>query len=184
MFGVPLHSLRSVKNTAPPFIPLVSRALISNCTTPELFRRAGNNATIQNLGVVLNLADPVIPPEATVHDLASFLKLWLRSLPDPLLTPFIVNSFYVTGHPNSAAEILIRLDPTTRLTTAHVFAILRAILNESEVNEMTMGTLAICFLSSLLQNGKGLVPGFKFREFYEWAVEYLNDAGDDFNLPS
>jgi hypothetical protein len=163
-------------------VPLVARALIAHSTTPELFRRAGNNVIVQSLGVILNFPDPAIPPEATVHDVAAFLKLWLRSLPDPLLTPFIINSFYVTGEPNCAVEIIARLDPTTRLTTAYVFAIMRAILNESDANQITMGTLAICFLSSLLQNGKGLVPGFKFREFFEQAVEFLNEAGDDFNL--
>jgi hypothetical protein len=182
LFGVALHSLRIIKSGVPTFVPPVCKSLIAHSTTVGVFRLCGNHLTVQKLGVLLNVANPILPSDATVHDLASFLKLWLRSLPDPLLTPIIVNTFYVPGDPNSTHEILRHLDSTTRMTVAHIFSALAAIVKEANVNQMNMGNLAICFLTSLLQNGKGVDAGFKFQDFFEQSLGLLNEAQDDFIL--
>jgi hypothetical protein len=135
---------------------------------------------VQEFGVILNFPRVSIPPSGGIHDIAAFLKLWVRSLPVPLLTPAVANSYFVPGNPESVLQILRNLPQLNRKCLALIFSAIRIVLSHSAVNQMSPANLTICFTMSLLQNNKDLKMTFKFSEFLAKSFDVLNATGDDF----
>jgi hypothetical protein len=182
VFGQPLESLSLNKNGIPGFLPRACQICQEFATTVGIFRLCGDHSFVQELGVILNFPSASIPPSGGVHDVTGFLKLWLRSLPEPLLTPSIANQYFEPGNPESALEILRHLAPLNRQCLAVLFSTLNTVLQHSAVNQMSLANMAICFTTSLLQNNKDLSSSFKFSEFFSKAREIVNSQGDDFIL--
>jgi hypothetical protein len=182
LIGLPLQSLPLGTNGVPSFVPPICSQIISEAATVGIFRLCGNHLNVQELGVVLNFPNAAVPPGHSVHDVSGFLKLWLRSLPVPLLDPVVVSTHYVADQPQTVRQALKHLEPVPRKTAAYIFRAIQAVIDQSAVNQMSFANLAVCFLSSLLQNGKGLGAGFRFQEFFQESVALLNESGDDFNL--
>jgi hypothetical protein len=180
--GAALESLYLNEDGVPSFIPVVCRYIVQNRETVGVFRLCGNHALVQELGIFLNFPRVSLPPSGGVHDAASFLKLWLRSLPSPLMTPTVINQYFEQGSPNSASQVLKGLPALNRKCLAHIFWLIKQVVEKAAVNQMSFANMAICFTTSLLQNNRGLGPGFRFGEFFEKAVELLKPEGDDFAI--
>jgi hypothetical protein len=164
----------------PSFVPVVCRYIAQNRDTVGVFRLCGNHALVQELGIFLNFPRASLPPSGGVHDAASFLKLWLRSLPVPLITPAVVNQYFEQGNPNSVSEVIKGLTAVSRKCVAYIMWLMKQVVERANVNQMSFANMGICFTTSLLQNNRGLFPGFRFGEFFEKAVELLKPEGDDF----
>jgi hypothetical protein len=183
LIGLPLESLHLNLEGVPAFLPVVCAYIRQFRSTVGLFRLSGNHVTVQELTVVLNFPQVSILPSATIHDVTSFLKFWIRALPVPIITPAAVNAHFVAGNPDTVADVLMALADVNRKAIAVLFATLKSVLDEAAVNQMNWNNLAICFNTSLLQSGKDLTPGFKLTEFFHKAIELLNDEQTDFRLP-
>jgi hypothetical protein len=180
LFGEPLESLSMNKDGVPSFLPVVCDHIKQNPRTVGLFRLCGDHLLVQEFGVLLNFPRVSIPPAGGINDIASFLKLWVRSLPVPLLTPSVVNHHFVPGNPDSVLDVLRHLAPVNRKCLALIFSMIRVVLDNAAVNQMSPANMTICFTMSLLQNNKDLLTSFKFSELLAKSFEVLNAAGDDF----
>ena len=138
---------------------------------------------VQKLGIVFNMPECAVPPSATVHDVSSFLKQWLRQLPEPLIPPNLINDNYDPSNPNSVIPVLRQMPVTNRKCLASIFAVIYLVLQQKDTNQMGPSNIVTCFVRSLLQESKGLRKFLPFTAFFDKCVEYLNDLGDDFNLP-
>jgi hypothetical protein len=183
LIGQPLESLHLNAEGVPAFLPVVCSHIRQFRKTVGIFRLSGNHLTIQELTTVLNFPQVSIHPSATVHDVTSFLKLWLRSLPVPLIAPAVINANFVADNPETVAVVLGALSDVNRKTIALLFAMLQSVLDDAAVNQMNWNNLMVCFNTSLLQSGKDLTAGFKLSEFFQKAIDLLNDDQTDFTLP-
>lgn len=170
--------------TVPSFIPVVRDFINKRSANEGIFRKCGNFNLIQELGVVFAAPSCAVPPSSTVFEVAGFLKQWLNSLPEPLITPSVVSAYLLpnTTDPKSAVETLKHLNPLNRRTVAYIFSIMKAILNDSDKNKMHFGNVQSCFITSLTQNQKGRYTPYPFPLLYRVGTQLLNDAETDFIL--
>jgi hypothetical protein len=99
--------------------------------------------------------------------MASFLKQWLRDLPDPLISPDILNEVYDTAIDDSTVDVLSSLPGANRKCLAIICDAVITVLRNEAVNQMGHANLNTCFAGSLCQNQKGLhkaMPVLKFLE--------------------
>ncbi|KAH0786610.1 RhoGAP domain containing protein [Histomonas meleagridis] len=183
IFGMDIHLIPVNDNGCPIFLPIVIDEIIKNAEVQGLFRICGNHRIVQELGhAALNPVNFVPPAECRIHEYTSFLKQWLRSLPEPILTNDVVNNYYNKEDPKSVSEMLLYLDPLNRRCVALIFKALRAILSKSSINMMTFQNLDICFNLSFLQTDSKFQykDDFEFEPFYTVLVQKLNKEGNDF----
>lgn len=182
IIGDDIHVLPVDDSGLPLFLPTVLSRICAGCSEVGIFRTCGNRRTIDELARAgLNPLKFVVPDSAFVPDLTSFLKDWLRSLPEPILTPRAVND-HLSDSAESVWEVLRWLDPLNRKCIARIFAMLRTVLAHQEENKMNIENLAICFAVSFTQMNEGLSRELDFQFFFESAVQKLNAAGTDFDV--
>ena len=182
--NTPLEELKLNSDMVPSFLPSVCK-LISDCSTREgIFRRSGCHLLLKNLNVLFFHPDACLPPSATVDDAAVFLKQWLLALPEPVVSPELVNTFLKRDEPDSVRIVLQNMSVTSRRTLALIFSTVRDVLAQSAVNKMTWGNVAFCFFGAVTHGSKGVTAFERFpcHYFYMNAVTLLNDDGTDFNL--
>ena len=182
IIGDDIHILPVDDKGIPIFLPIIVGKICDECTTVGIFRTCGNRKTLDKLGnAALNKIKFVIPEGTYLPDLTSFLKEWLRSLPEPILTPSIVNE-YLNEKPESVYEVLRWLDPLNRKCIAYIFHMIKVILDHQEENKMNFENLLICFAVSFTQSNEGLKDEFEFQFFYENAIKKINNNGYDFDI--
>ncbi|KAH0786952.1 RhoGAP domain containing protein [Histomonas meleagridis] len=183
IFGMDIHLLPVNDNGCPIFLPIVIDEIIKNANVQGLFRICGSHRVVQEIGhAALDPVKFVPPPDCHIHEYTSFLKQWLRSLPEPILTTEVVNTYYRKDDPKSVSETLMLLDPLNRRCIALIFKALKAILSKSSVNMMTFQNLDICFNLSFLQTDSPYQykDDFDFEFFYSTLIKKLNKDGTDF----
>lgn len=170
--------------TVPSFIPVVRDFINKRSSSEGIFRKCGNFNLIQELGVVFAAPSCAVPPSSTVFEVAGFLKQWLNSLPEPLITPSIVSAYLkpTSNDPKQAVEILKHLNPLNRRTTAYIFSIMKAIINDSDKNKMHFANVQSCFITSLTQSQKGRYTPYSFSLLFRVGSQLLNDTETDFIL--
>jgi hypothetical protein len=182
LLGIPIGDLHLNNDGVPTFLPVVCDFIVQERRSVGIFRLCGDHSFVQKLSVCLNSPSATIPSTASVHDIASFLKLWLRSLPQPLLTPTVVNKYFVPGDPTSVDSVLRNLNPINRKSLALVFSTMQIVMDMSQINQMTFLNMVVCVNRSLFQNNKNLTPDFKFTQFFARCIELMNADGTDFIL--
>ncbi|OHT12807.1 RhoGAP domain containing protein [Tritrichomonas foetus] len=182
IFGLPIEVLPTNEYGVPFFLPVVINRLLEHVQEVGLFRRCGNHLTIERMGTEALDVTFTIREGVTTHDVASFLKQWLRELPDPIVTPKIVNEYYVSETLESARAVLSHLLPVNRKSFAMICAILQLVADQSEVNLMTLSNLFVCILPSITQSNKDVTVKFKFGTFFKFCIELMNPDGNDFVL--
>jgi Rho GTPase-activating protein RGD1 len=197
VFGQPLDN---ASHTVPAVVVDCLLLLEHNgLKTEGIFRISGDDAAIMDLrrsydeGLDnFSWRSDLSLKEADVHNAASLLKLYFRTLPDPLIPrkcyrplceslklpkdEFIVKAKAVI-HPPDVSPLNVRI-------IAHLFRLLYLLTENSQYNKMTKENIAIVFAPSLLlpegaqelglyelQNGIGIV-----RLLVENAVEIFEDA--------
>ena len=92
---------------------------------------------------------------ASVHELAALLKKWLRDLPQPLLTPELVALFYRTHElpahlrPRALNLLVLLLPPENRATLKVLVDILNRVVENQDVNKMSLHNVAMIAAPSL-----------------------------------
>jgi hypothetical protein len=117
-----------------------------------------------------------------VHDLTGFLKQWLRDLPDPLVSPDILNEMYEAGDNARVVDVLANIPPINRKCLAVISDLVMTIIGKESKNQMGVGNMTTCFAGSLCQNQKGLVKSVAILPFLEECHRRLNAFKMDFIL--
>jgi hypothetical protein len=147
-----------------------------------VFRQCGQHNLLTNLGVIFLHPVTSMPPCANVYDAASSLKKWLRALPVPLISPWIVNTHLNTANPDSVRVCLSELSVPARCTFAQICLVVDAVVAKTEENQMTFANLSFCFFDNITHNSKDLRAPFPFIYFYQNAMLLLNENQTDFDL--
>ena len=182
VFGLPIEVLPQNEDGVPFFLPVAVNMLLDHTKEVGLFRKCGNFLTIEKLGTLAIDVNFHIGYGVTVHDVASFLKQWLRELPEPILTPDVVNEYYLEETKEATAQVLRHLRPVNRKSFAMISALLQLVADQSAVNLMTLSNLFVCILPSITQSNKGIKVKFIFGTFFKYCIELMNADGNDFVL--
>lgn len=182
VFKKPLEDLIMNSNEIPEFLEILSKEILSQVASEGIFRKCGDQSLVNLMGEQAMKPNFTIPPQSNINDLTSFLKQWLRELPQPILTPSVVKQFYQNSELRSTKLILRNLNPINRKSLALLFNIMKEVINNSEVNLMNRSNLFICFTPSILQESQIIDYGteFSFENFLDNAISLLNENGNDF----
>ena len=112
--------------------------------------------------VRLDVGEPVDMHAATPHSIAGLLKMWLRELPEPLLTFEMYAAIIATVRTlqqqqqhdavlDALTALMQQLPAAHRRTLDALLAFLHRVSECSEVNLMTASNLAICFSPNILR---------------------------------
>lgn len=182
VFKIPIEVLPVNKDGVPFFMPVIINKLLENTKVVGIFRMCGSKRVIDQLGIEAIDVNFKIKENVGVHDLASFLKQWVRELPTPIITPSVINEYYKDDSVNSTKEVLRHLAPVNRKCIALIFSLLILISDQSDTNLMTLQNIYTCILPSILQYNQGIDVRFAFGTFFEQCIDLLNRDGNDFLL--
>lgn len=180
IIGVPLDYFPKNASGIPVFLASVADKLVSECSTEGILRVSGNQETVEKLGKALRQHPEQVPGYASVHDVASLLKLWLRRLPEPLIPPGVVNGQQGKECGDWMRGVLEELPELNRRVLATVLWVLRSIERESSMNRMNLQNISVCFSMSLSQSGRELKRAFPFQQMVTSGWELLGADGTDF----
>ena len=168
VFGVALCSLSTDYDAADTVPPILQRCLDllsapDVLALPGLFRISGDSREIGDMKVRLDVGEQVDLHVASPHSVAGLLKMWLRDLPEPLLTfelyaPIIAavraaqqQQQQTGGVLDSLRALLAQLPAAHRATLDALLDFLHRVSAASGVNLMTANNLAICFSPNILR---------------------------------
>ena len=181
IIGKPIEELLCDENNVPVFIPSCCSFIKLLIKTQGIFRIPGDQKMLDELGRILNFPFNSVPPCASVHDVASFLKLWLTSLPVPLIVPTVFNQYFTRDtDPHCVFDVLTHLPDRNRKTLAYLFSTIKMISDNSKFNQMTIGNLALCIGIALTQTAKGLSRSLPFSFFFTTCCRLFNEDHTDF----
>ncbi|VDK42409.1 unnamed protein product [Anisakis simplex] len=183
-------------------VPLLIRMCVQvvesyGMDTVGIYRIPGNTAAVNALKETLNNGfenvDFTDPRWRDVNVVSSLLKMFLRKLPEPLLTdkhyPFFIDANRIASHPQRLHKLrnLVRKLPSAHYATLkYLIAHLRAVVAHSYINKMETRNLALMFGPSIVRpsddNMATMVTHMSdqckiietFITYYDWM---FNDAG-------
>lgn len=166
VFGVPLETLMASFNERGREVPHILEDTIQNLNSrglghEGLFRISGGKRELEEIRDSLDSGCPVNFSEYTVHTVAGSLKLWLRSLPEPLLTSALSDEFSSATKGRSPADalrkvesLISRLPRANRACLTRLILFLARVAENSAENMMKSSNLSIVFSPPLLQGAK------------------------------
>lgn len=174
VFGVPLDRLmknnpREKGRTVPYLVDVCTEFLFTKSVAVQgLFRESGSGAEIEKKKVLVDLGNElVLPASENDHNVTGLLKMWIRDLPDPLLTyghypEWIELGNRVVGEKESGGnmarllpqvqKLILALPETNRYVMQVLFKLLSCVAQHKESNLMSPSNLAIVFSPILLVN--------------------------------
>lgn len=162
VFGVPLikvvaaHGVAFGQLQVPAIIGTLRDTLAPHYGTEGLFRVSANSATLRELKAQVDHqgSDGL---DGDPHNLAGLLKLYLRELPDPLLTERLYESFIAAGRIEDprqqlmAVRLLVLELPTAHLHTLVALCSMLDAAAKAPGNKMHAATLATVMAPNLLK---------------------------------
>ncbi|GAB1605540.1 rho GTPase-activating protein 45-like isoform X1 [Argonauta hians] len=196
-FGVRLEDHLKTFNTE---VPLIIRKCLNEIerkgiTIKGIYRVSGVKSKVESLCKQFE-ADPdgVDLQEQHPNVITSVLKMYLRQLPEPLLTFDAYGGFIQTAKDYNAGtistektverlkDLIDHLPPTNNKTTSLLISHLRQVSKESEENQMNASNLGIVFGPTLLRPFEGtaslssLVDTFYQTMSIELLITYADDV--------
>lgn len=165
VFGVPLEMLMASSNERGREVPHILEDTINDLdarglTHEGIFRISGGKRELEEIRDSLDSGCPVDFSEYTVHTVAGSLKLWLRSLPEPLLTNALSDEFASATRGRTPADgvrriesLISRLPRTNRACLTRLILLLARVAENSAENKMKSSNLSIVFSPPLLHGG-------------------------------
>ncbi|KAF5296478.1 hypothetical protein FQR65_LT01467 [Abscondita terminalis] len=155
VFGVALSRL-CVNNTLPPAINVILRGLfLRGPHTQGIFRRCSSARALRELREKIDNQCPNVCEELTNTTpllLASLLKDFLRSLPEPILNGNVQEwlNAATSKRIEHIRRLLSLLPRENHLLLAHVLCVLHHVAKRARYNLMTAANLGLCVGPSLL----------------------------------
>jgi len=130
--------------------------LEKNVEEEGLFRIPGSNTIALEWKQIVDSGVELDFKGASPHDVASFLKLYLRELPDGLIsTNYFARycSLGETQHPDidTLAQLVTELPLTNKLVLYKFVSLLNNIASQSAINKMTAANLSVCLATNVLK---------------------------------
>lgn len=162
VFGVSLDALMASPHERGREVPRVLEDTICNLDSrglghEGLFRISGGKRELEEIREALDAGCPVDFNSYPIHTVAGTLKLWLRSLPEPLLTASLCDEFASATRGRSAADglhkieaLVARLPKVNRACLARLILFLARVAEHSAENKMRPSNLSIVFSPPLL----------------------------------
>lgn len=177
LFGVPITSLCWSADGAikiPHKIEqLITRIEIHGIYTEGLYRKSGVNSKIRELKAQMNEPDEIVLDQINMHVLANVLKLFLREMPEPLLTFDRYDDFLraselseTTERVSTLMSLIKKLPPAHHAMLERLIFHLALVAQREQFNRMSASSLAIVFAPCVLRTNR-IVP----------AQDSLNDIG-------
>jgi hypothetical protein len=91
-----------------------------------------------------------LPDDVEINDLASLLKSWYGSLPEPLITKQMTPDLEAALEGGDVVTWATGLPELVRVTLMYLVGFLRRMAQSSEVTKMVPTNLAICFAPNLI----------------------------------
>lgn len=163
VFKVPIDILASPPHVSVGGVPKVVEDLISHLErnglqSEGIFRLAGVRTACQNLENAYDLGETVDLAGYGIHEMASVLKTWLRSLPNPIVPEAIVKDIIEVketldeeGTVRRLRELLAAKLPIWNVPVLRrLMSFLKKVAEHSDVNKMTSNNLARVFAPNVL----------------------------------
>lgn len=163
VFGIPLEELMNEREKGRD-IPLVVEKTINflitkGLTTEGLFRVCGSQKRIDDIRDLFDNAMPVEfdgDNEMEIHAVAGILKLWIRSLPEPLMNFY--DEFIETNRSGLPLKeklekfrsIIERFPRNNKYILQHLMSFCELIASHSESNKMTSSNMSIVIGPNIL----------------------------------
>ncbi|EJD76089.1 hypothetical protein LOAG_16897 [Loa loa] len=188
-------------------VPLIIRLCVrvveaNGMDTVGIYRIPGNTAAVNALKETLNSGFANIDFTDSrwndVNVVSSLLKMFLRKLPEPLLTdklyPFFIDANRIASHPQRLRKLryLTRKLPSAHYQTLkYLMGHLRAVVEHSDINKMETRNLALMFGPSIVRpsddNMATMVTHMSdqckiietFITYYDWMFDDNNTAEDE-----
>jgi len=167
IFGISLDLLQKEQNRDIPVVldVVIKRIVEIGMDTEGIFRIPGKASKIQEIKEIINSGKNLVITDETynVHVLASIVKLFLRELPEPLLTfelydPLVTLSSVLKESPEkSLAEIKTRLSKLLKgnyVVLKYLISFLQQVCEHTGNNKMTASSLSVIFGPNLLRPEK------------------------------
>jgi len=167
IFGISLELLQKEQNRDIPVVldVVIKRIEEIGMDTEGIFRIPGKASKIQEIKDIINSGKNLTITDETynVHVLAGIVKLFLRELPEPLLTfelydPLVALSPVLKESPEkSLAEIKTRLSKLPRgnyVVLKYLTSFLLQVCSHTNNNKMTASSLSVIFGPNLLRPEK------------------------------
>eukprot|EP00002_Diphylleia_rotans_P019934 TRINITY_DN3856_c0_g1_i1.p1 TRINITY_DN3856_c0_g1~~TRINITY_DN3856_c0_g1_i1.p1 ORF type:complete len:834 (+),score=194.02 TRINITY_DN3856_c0_g1_i1:50-2551(+) len=167
VFGVHLDellmrvSLGQGTEDVPPIVEKCCEFLEDNALRVEgIFRLAGNSSDVQEKKKLLDQGEELVFDSYTdPHLVSSLLKLWIRELPEPLMT-FDLYDEWVEASDAGGIESYIQdlktlfesLPPSNKMVLKKLLLFLHLVSQYSQVNKMTPANLSIVFAPNILRD--------------------------------
>jgi len=168
IFGIPLTDIIEKESNSSP-IPKVVKICIDLITEKHLeveglFRISANSNTLDKLKKEIDKGNfDDLMNELEPHNIAGLLKLFIRTLPEPILTFGLFHEFLDVMSKPQDDRVGILKDLFQRLPKNHIeisgtlFSFLLVVSQKSDINKMTSSNLAIVFGPNVLQSGGELM---------------------------
>jgi len=191
IFGVPLKTLleRDTNQGLP--IPKISKELmdylVEKAISQEgIFRIPGVANTIDEYKYRMDKGEVVnIREENDCHTIAGLFKLFIRNLPEPLLTFALYNDFLALQDVNDSKEklnqvilLISKLPQENYILLKELLQFLKLISSNSSQNKMTDSNLAIVFGPNLLSTSNDLLDVMRSVQTPK-VLQYMIENVDD-----
>lgn len=161
LFGVPLIELASRERRAVPiFVSVLCNIIEAKGLSIEGIFRTNESKPVENAARErLERGDPPAQACADPVVAASLIKMWLRELPDPLLTFAAYDKFIAVGQALNDAratkllfqQMIADLPAPHRACTLALLAVCKFITENESVNKMSAKNLAIVLAPNMLR---------------------------------
>eukprot|EP01116_Phalansterium_solitarium_P015136 TRINITY_DN3328_c1_g1_i1.p1 TRINITY_DN3328_c1_g1~~TRINITY_DN3328_c1_g1_i1.p1 ORF type:complete len:1126 (+),score=490.30 TRINITY_DN3328_c1_g1_i1:1004-4381(+) len=161
VFGVPLKSLMEnnpleVGRSIPSFFETMTAYVNKHIKTEGLFRLSGSVVEINNLKEQLDQGDRLcLSTVRDANNITGLMKLWLRELPDPLLTFALYDQWVAASKMSFNTEVAVR-SLVEQLPQAHRFvlhALMELVVNivrNADSNLMNQNNISIVLGTNIL----------------------------------
>ena len=151
---------------------IIKQLLLKNSENTEgIFRLPGNMRVVNEMVQQLNAGqDPL--PNANVHDLASLLKLWFRSLPDPTIPLSMLDDLPKTYETKDYFGFIATLPPAHYNVLKYLIGFLQQISKAVEKTKMNSKNYAIVFAPNIIQPRMVTDPS-QVSRYSDIAIEFM-----------
>ncbi|KAK5580730.1 hypothetical protein RB653_000754 [Dictyostelium firmibasis] len=163
LFGIPLEAIMQRPfeqgRPIPSFLQRVCDYLYDNAPPEEgIFRLSANQKTLDMAREEIETGVDLDYNEMDIHAVAGILKLWVRNLPEPLLTYKYFDTFVDIADLETKEEkiamiknIVEKLPADNKFSTFYLMKLLAKVSENSTINKMTPNNISIVFATLLLR---------------------------------
>ncbi|KAF2068734.1 hypothetical protein CYY_009944 [Polysphondylium violaceum] len=163
LFSIPLEQLMQrpieLGRPVPSFLARIVDYLYDNgCSEEGIFRLSANQKALDQGREEIETGIELDYSEMDIHAVAGILKLWVRNLPEPLLTWKYFDQFTQLADIDSKAQrypliksILEKLPNDNKFCVYYLMKLLTKVSDNSAVNKMTPNNISIVFATLLLR---------------------------------